>query len=371
MIALLFAPLAHAGAEVTWSDGVITWTWAGTESDLLDGEPADGWVWVDDTQQSTPATVEDSLRVDADGDVYRVLSVDWDALDAKFAASAADATERWGEEPDLGESFDAPANEPYVGWAYDTPLTWAANDCGAQDEWVWNSESRTWVNSPMDNREEKAVLILLNGGTWCSGVMVDSDSVLTAAHCLWNSSGNAINVANLGVCSHENLQSGADCSTVEAKIIPSGYSHSSDPIGFDFALLDLDETDIADGEFMALSSSSDGTIAAADQDTTGYPGFLPSSCSGGSGTSNEISNNAMTVDDDYNGAKGFRQTGDITWTGSDWFGTTLDAVGGQSGSPNLLLPYFGEHRALRHRRVVAPAVDRRPRLRRGAEGFRV
>lgn len=368
ILALTMTTTAWAGEWADWSDGVFVWTYAGREAELLDGARSDGWTWVDDSEPALAAGPSDALRIDAEGDVYRVESFDRAALAEKLGSTSADVDEA------VDESFPdetwLDGEEPYVGWVYDTPLSWSVEECDSagNEDWVWNSDSRTWVNSPMDNREEKAVVIVRNGSPMCSGVMVDSDSVLTAAHCLWTSGGSAISVGQLGVCSRENLQSGADCSTVEAKIIPSGYTIGSDPIGLDFALLDLDETDITDGEFMALSSASDSSIAAEDQDTTGYPGYLPGSCSAGSGTSNDITNNSLTVDDSYDGAKAFRETGSITWTGADWFGTTLDAVSGQSGSPIYYFPSSGSTTHFvtavlsRGRSIIGPAYIAGPKV---------
>ncbi len=376
VVALGYASAASAEDSFTFTDGAITWVYLGTEQDLLAGPPPEPWVWLSDDDVAAPAAVEDSLRVTADGSVYGVLRVNAAALAVKLAADASDeefalldeSLERtYGGED--SEVVREPATDSYEGWAYDSSLAWTADSCGGgAEDWVWNSESRNWVGDPMDNRELKVVLILQQGNAICSGVMVDSDSVLTAAHCLFNAIGNPIAVGNLGVCSHENRQTDADCSTVTAKVIASGYDITSNPIGLDFALLDLSETDITDGEFMALSSASDSVIEAAEQDNTSYPAFVPSSCGGGSGTSNVITANSQTVDDNYDGSKAFRQTGDITWTASDWFGSSLDGMPMQSGSPFYYFPSSGStaHYVTavlsRQREIIGPAYIAGPKV---------
>ncbi|MEX1365238.1 MAG: trypsin-like serine protease, partial [Nannocystaceae bacterium] len=194
------------GARVV--DGPLTWEHVGPQEFLVaDVRPATTQWQAAAPDASAADPIEQlrrTVRVDAHGRRWAVVDIDEAALRAELDEHAHEHAHEHGhalvsdldhrrEHADLE---DVPGDGEWI-----TPLAWGRYDCmpqgstdGVDDQFLSdNTENRFDIGSP-SGRQTKAVMIDLNDsiygfGATCSGVLVDDQYVLTAAHCVSNTVG--------------------------------------------------------------------------------------------------------------------------------------------------------------------------------------
>lgn len=272
-----------------------------------------------------------TVEVDRFGRRWMVAGVDDDALDEAVAAYDARVAEAFGlepghrSEPALGAASDEdPEDEGWVRWF---PETWYGTNCDS-DSTVeirrWDSDGRKESSNPMTTRQKKVVIVTSPRGSG-SGVLVDSNTVLTAAHVICNSSGSRYSASSISVMTLGNYQSGAKALSAHSTKIASGYSGDGD-MSDDYALICLDDS--AGVGWMAISSASNSTIKSATSYSSGYPGFGP----GCTSTSESPIHSGYAASTQYWGK------GDLFGTTSKRIKTKLDGGPGHSGGPFYYYP---------------------------------
>lgn len=229
--------------------------------------------------EGATSPVEDmigSLRVDEYGRRWRVVDVERRAL--------VDAIRRYDElvEREFGVEPGTVQEDPFrrrhqevadEGLAMWRPMSWTRTDCDGDDEpdvIRFGADDRVLASSPMTAPERKIVAVL--GPDWGTGVMVDSNTVLTAAHVVTTATGAPYAPSNLDVTTFGNYQASAQARSVTAITLPGGYSGDGD-FKDDYALLHLDDSTSVG--WMPISQASNSTIRGADCHNGGYPGYTP------------------------------------------------------------------------------------------------
>ena len=105
-----------------------------------------------------------------------------------------------------------------------------------------------------------------------SGVLVDDDTVLTAAHAIADGSGYFDQV-NMRVCSYGNTETGAACRSVTGLAAPGGVYDGT--VANDYGVMTLSSAYSPTLGWMAMSTASDATIAAATHYHEGFPHYDP------------------------------------------------------------------------------------------------
>lgn len=212
------------------------------------------WRVVEAQQLSPYEELLSKSYVDAAGGEWRVASVDDTLL---------------YESTDVDHLYDVPNSDPAVEGEI-TTMAWSDVSCpsinnkgqlayGSENLRAYNGDDRSTQSSDFDYTERKrlpvAIYRRLDCNTdWnmkaadyaCSGVLVGSDDVLTAAHCLTTNSGNGatkLGSCHFRVCSLGNLHTAtvdglsvpANCTTiavVEAHNEWLNWRHSNFDIGY-------------------------------------------------------------------------------------------------------------------------------------------
>lgn len=331
-------------------DGPMTWEYVRPHVFAEAGSPDATTFW-QEADQDSRAPVGDvdpidqlrrTVRVDAHGREWAVVDLDVEALVAELEAHA--------EGGPHDHTHDLVADAPGEGELL-TPLAWGRHDCmpqgapdGDDDQFLSdNTENRIDIASPT-GRQTKAVMIDLNDsifgfGAACSGVLVDDQYVLTAAHCVSNSIGGVAwpeVVCPLG----NNASYTADnvlCQAVSSVILGPDWD-STAKVQHDYALLELITPvnpamdDMGDEwGWMNLCWASDNTMDDSTSYTLGYPGVV----GGGGFACNSFYNRNTLVEADNISEcsqRLFRSNGSITGWTSRRIKTNHDVSGGNSGS---------------------------------------
>ena len=271
-----------------------------------------------------------SLRVDEYGRRWRTVAVDRGPLEGAIRRYDDLVARTFGEEPDAVDEdpFSPRAAEgTEEGLALWRPLSWTRTDCdgdGEHDLSRYGADGRTRASNPMTTQERKTVLINRAAPSG-SGVMVDGDTVLTAAHVVTDASGNPHCVTSFEVWTRGNSQAGATRRVVTDITVCGGYSGDGD-WGDDYALLHLDSS--AAVGWMAISRASNSVIRAADCHNDGYPSWTP-----GCGLNLVPGPTPMSW-----GVLQFGSSGDLFATTSKRVKTRVDAGPGHSGGPFYYFP---------------------------------
>lgn len=174
----------------------------------------------------------------------------WEAIDYVYDIVPADL-----EEAPPGVEDDPVTSEVYEVEYESYPNDWNVTTCSNNEVVTHDYESRGQFSDASTSRTRRIVLVFHGNDEFCSGVEMETDSVLISAHCLLNANPvspyhptvDAIN----GVCSRGNTYtSGADC-----VISPTGgfdvlinYDvwNGSQAIEDDYVLLQWNNTGSAD-----------------------------------------------------------------------------------------------------------------------------
>jgi len=306
-------------------DGLF-WVYEGQErfSDLP-RESGERLVWLEE-ERATP--LEDQLHgskaIDSYGRLWTLAGFDQSAVASRIAAYDDEVNREFG----LEEVTSEPTHElEKGGWARFKPTTWYFTNCDADpsSEIIrWNSDGRNLVSNPMTTRQKKVVIISSPGGTG-SGVMVDDEWLLTAAHVITTSGGSFYNPSTYQITTLGNYQAGAQAFNADIAIMPGSYSGDGD-INDDYAVVHL--TSQPGVGWMAISQASNSTIKNADGYNVGYPGFGPGCAS-----------TAVTpINAGEPSGLGYWSVGDVFKLTSKKIKTRIDSGGGHSGGPFYYYP---------------------------------
>lgn len=272
-----------------------------------------------------------TVEVDQYGRRWQVIGVEDDGLVDAIAAYDSLVQGTVGLEPGVTPQDpllpESDEDSEDLGWVRWVPLTWYMTNCDSDSDaeiMRWGSDGRSESSNPMSTRQVKVVIVTSPRGRG-TGVMVDSNTVLTAAHVVSNSSGSKYSASNIDVMTRGNYQAGALALGATSVTLPSSYSGDGD-FSDDYALIDLSSSPGVG--WMAISQASNSTIKSAKAYTTGHPGFGPGCAS----TSESAINSGFTAATQYWG------TGNLFGTTSKRIKTRLDAGPGQSGSPIYYYP---------------------------------
>lgn len=309
--------------------GGLHWVYEGQEvfTDLPD-EGLRGMVYLQAEEKKTDLDrLLGSVAVDNLGRRWSLDGVDELAIREAIAAYDELVASEFGlEEVDASPVPEVDDPEP-GGWAYVRDLSWTTTDCdgdGEDDIFRYGADDRVVSSNPMTTRQKKVVLISCPGGTG-SGVMVDNEWLLTAAHVITTSGGTAYNPSTYDICTLGNYQTGAQYFDADIAVIPGGYTGDGD-LNDDYAVVHL--TSRPGVGWMAISSASNSTIRRADSYNCGYPSYGPG-CS---------STSVTKIHSDHVAGKQYWSKGDLFGTTSNKIKTRLDIATGHSGGPFYYYP---------------------------------
>ncbi len=270
-----------------------------------------------------------------------------DYVDADLAQSVHDENDAanalsMGEEPGVEANLGIEYNPDAGAERLVTLRSWSTVDCGAEIGTYFDHSGNGAMTlatvSPMNDRQRKT-LIIFGDGYGCSGTMVDSDTLLTAAHCITDGNGDDLPFSSFTVCSMENLDENttgghvAACFGVTDVDPAPGWSGTGDSVTDDYGLLHLNG--VPGNGWMELSSASDGTITGPTDYLRGYP-VLRRTCA-----NNRITDNALTTVDTQDGREMYSADGDVQSTPVGYVKFDTSDAGGTSGAGHFYCPNAG------------------------------
>ena len=266
-----------AGAERSDSAGRITFT---HPSFVLTDVSVDAEAYLG---------VGETVTVDEYGRRWLLSGYDdgalWDQIDAYDQSVDRTYGLEAGQQERTGIEADRQAGE-IESVDLDTD-TWVAYDCDGDTtsvETLDHTAGGTTAGltvSPYNVRQPKVVFIIgvgtVSGTTWnASGVLVDDDTVLTAAHVVIDGdTGTYTDQVNMRVCTYGNLQpqTSAECRTVSGLTTPGGTFDGT--VADDYAVIQLTSAFSPAPGWMAMSTAGDATIESATHYHEGFPTYRP------------------------------------------------------------------------------------------------
>ncbi|HWO25019.1 MAG TPA: trypsin-like serine protease [Kofleriaceae bacterium] len=331
-------------------DGVNTWVYDGQQTFSDVRSPAKPGPW-----QVPPVIVGytgdpdryfgvgKAKMVDGYGRRWVLKSVDH-ALVQKMVAEYDDDVRRQFPGTPREAQRAAPTTFEYpedAGQVYDLqPTSWDVTICAGDGASIWNHNNDDLNLMPAPANEVARKIVWLGSGS-CSGSMVDTKWLLTAAHCVTDSNGNAVNPSTLKWCTMENLDENIqpghtpNCYSVDSvagiQVSPT-WTGANDAVS-DYAVLKLQTNGLSVG-WIALTADSDGTVDNHTDYTKGYQ-RKNYNC-----TNNTVVKfvGGPTTHESYNGRQMFGASGDVQSTPSGYMKYNTSTALGISGGPHYYCP---------------------------------
>lgn len=316
-------------------------------------------------QQTLLEQLRGTRRVDRYGRVWVLDTVDEETVaeavqayeDAVAIEEFAGSQEEWDAYLANGEPvIPAPSSYPErTGWEYLRDTVWHSGDCSDLVYDVWDDDDR-FAPSSLNGENRAAALHFVNsdnvslglsaGAGSCSATLVDSDTILTAAHCICHESLDdpscAPDVSEYEVCTGGNSLSDSSCvggSGFQSVALPPTWSGSPDP-NDDYAVIKLTTGGanwlalLGKTDTMSMSAASETYQLQFDVESLGHPALLGTSCS-------DFNPNASTPGPVWPGMyhnRLYQQYGTLAGFDAARINTLLDTAEGQSGSSFFYTP---------------------------------
>jgi len=277
-----------------------------------------------------------AIRIDSLGREWLLIAVDAERVAEKRAAYDVMVEDLFGVEP--GERLEAAWVEPDNAGQVElgVAMSWNKWNCTGGGWYLFEPEDDPLfdVAAPMNSRQRKMMFLATDDpdkeyGAYCSGVMVDEDTILTAAHCVnnlpedqyWCSMGN-LDIHSIPVGVYPSCHQG------DAVVIAPGWTGSTS-FSNDYALVHL--VDGPGKGWMPLSSVGDDITESPDY-VRGYPRR------GQDCLSNTVFNSLLTTDDDFVGRIMMGADGYVQTVLPDYVKWDTGAARGISGAPHFYCP---------------------------------
>lgn len=333
-------------AIASYDDGVQTWKYVGQarlpvhptiERELWSVEP-DYVITSIDYDPDEYLGVGVTTALDAEGRLWLLDTVDVDAANAKIQKHRIDTAKMFGgvSEPSGGDDWNPGIeyNESPGEWSLLYPQSWTTQECDSSDPgpeiYEHDPDTINKVTASYNEWQKKSVVIFIWGGVnaMCSGTLVDNNSVLTAGHCLADSSGYLTTAGNYKVCTYGNVQSPAVCHVGSTIVTPGGTWDGSK--ADDYGLINLSSS-FSVGWF-GIADASDGTLNNYPDRHQGYPGYADG-C-----VDNVEYSDTVTINDTYYGAYLHQTVGTIQSTPTGYIKFDTGSGDGFSGGVHFYCP---------------------------------